>query len=147
MDLVENYASLEFLTRTQKKRLADVVPFLRALMGLRGTASVADLIERIQTAILLEPSAKQQERVQKFMLRATPFANHLSDFLETTALHNEADAYDPRADSVTLMTLHAAKGLEFPVVFMVGCEENLIPYRRGGQLVDVKRNAVCFMWA
>ena len=44
------------------------------------------------------------------------------------ALQSGDDAYDPRADSVTLTSIHAAKGLEFPVVFMVGCEEGLLPY-------------------
>ena len=52
-------------------------------------------------------------------------------------LQSETDAYDPRADRVTLMTLHAAKGLEFPVVFMVGCEEGLLPYVRKGETADV----------
>jgi len=61
---------------------------------------------------------------------AGPFGDRLGDFLEAMALHKETDAYDPRADRVTLMTLHAAKGLEFPAVFIVGCEEGLLPYMR-----------------
>ena len=60
-----------------------------------------------------------------------PFGDHLGDFLETLALQSETDAYDPRADRVTLMSLHASKGLEFPVVFIVGCEEGLLPYGAG----------------
>ncbi len=51
----------------------------------------------------------------------------LSGFLEEVALMTDIDNYDASADSVTLMTLHAAKGLEFPVVFMVGMEEGIFP--------------------
>ena len=40
----------------------------------------------------------------------------------------EAEALDPRAEAVTLMTIHASKGLEFPVVFIAGCEDGIIPY-------------------
>jgi DNA helicase-2/ATP-dependent DNA helicase PcrA len=77
------------------------------------------------------------QRLHQLALRAVPFGDRLADFLEVTALQSETDAYDPRADRVTLMTLHAAKGLEFPVVFIVGCEEGLLPYERKGEAVDV----------
>ena len=60
--------------------------------------------------------------------RAAPLRNRLQDFLTTMALQSGTDLYDQRADRVTLMSLHASKGLEFPVVFIVGCEEGLLPY-------------------
>ncbi len=51
----------------------------------------------------------------------------LDRFLTEIALGAEADALDPRADAVTLLTIHAAKGLEFGVVFVAGCERDLLP--------------------
>lgn len=54
----------------------------------------------------------------------------LAGFLEEVALISDLDSVDDVADSVTLMTLHAAKGLEFPVVFMIGCEESIFPHSR-----------------
>ena len=54
----------------------------------------------------------------------------LADFLEQVALVSEQDAYDEEASSVTLMTLHNAKGLEFPVVFVVGLEDGVFPHYR-----------------
>ena len=54
----------------------------------------------------------------------------LSDFLEQVALVTEQDEYDEEASSVTLMTLHNAKGLEFPVVFIVGLEDGVFPHYR-----------------
>ena len=51
----------------------------------------------------------------------------LSDFLEEVSLITDIDNYDNNADSVVLMTVHSAKGLEFPVVFLPGMEENIFP--------------------
>lgn len=54
----------------------------------------------------------------------------LQEYLEQVALITDLDSYDPSLDRVTLMTLHAAKGLEFPIVFMSGMEEGLFPNAR-----------------
>ena len=54
----------------------------------------------------------------------------LSSFLEGVTLVADIDSYDEKVDAVTLITLHAATGLEFPVVFVVGMEEGLLPHRK-----------------
>jgi DNA helicase II / ATP-dependent DNA helicase PcrA len=69
----------------------------------------------------------------------------LDGFLEQVALVSEQDEYDEEASSVTLMTLHNAKGLEFPVVFMIGMEDGVFPHYRsmgdGAQLEEERRLA------
>jgi DNA helicase II / ATP-dependent DNA helicase PcrA len=54
----------------------------------------------------------------------------LQDFLEGVALVAETDNLEEGASAVTLLTLHAAKGLEFPIVFITGVEENILPHSR-----------------
>ena len=54
----------------------------------------------------------------------------LTAFLEKVSLVSDIDELDEKADAVTLITLHQAKGLEFPVVFIVGLEEGILPHRR-----------------
>ena len=99
---------------------------------------VARLIQRIQAFLApAAPDDKREERLKRLINRAMPFGTRLTDFLESIALQHETDDYDPRADRVALMTLHAAKGLEFPVVFIVGCEEGVIPYRREDEPGDL----------
>ena len=75
-----------------------------------------------------KPTVAQHERIAQLRLRAVPYGTHVADFLDHMALQRGADTFDPRADRVAILSLHAAKGLEFPVVYMVGCEEGLLPY-------------------
>ena len=69
----------------------------------------------------------------------------LQEFLDHAALRSEADDYDESA-SVSLMTLHNAKGLEFPIVFMVGCEEGLFPHSRSVAEDDLEEERrICYV--
>ncbi|MCL4859117.1 MAG: UvrD-helicase domain-containing protein [Caldilineaceae bacterium] len=119
------------------KQAADqVTAFLRELHDVQGALPVTELIDRVDAFVagrLREPrSDAASDRVAQLRRRALPYGAQLGDFLDALALLRETDYYDARADRITLMTLHAAKGLEFPVVFIVGCEETLIPYVRPG---------------
>jgi superfamily I DNA/RNA helicase len=62
---------------------------------------------------------------------AAGFGDDVGGWQRELALAQSADGWDPRADRVSLLTLHASKGLEFPVVLLVGCEEGLLPLRWG----------------
>jgi DNA helicase-2/ATP-dependent DNA helicase PcrA len=82
-----------------------------------------------------ERGEERMENIQEFRASARDYLSFgrieaLTAFLESVSLVADVDSMEDRADAVTLITLHQAKGLEFPVVFMVGMEEGLLPHSR-----------------
>jgi DNA helicase-2/ATP-dependent DNA helicase PcrA len=71
----------------------------------------------------------------------------LETFLDQVSLVTDIDLYEDKGNRVSLMTLHCAKGLEFPVVFIVGMEEGLLPhYRRGDEIEDLEEERrLCYV--
>lgn len=109
---------------------------LQRLRGRIEELHPADLIEELIKAVgyrdyILDgtPQAEDREENLGSLLSDAQNFTALSDFLEEVALMSSVDS-ESGGNKVTLMTLHAAKGLEFPVVFMVGMEEGILPHSR-----------------
>ncbi len=68
---------------------------------------------------------------------AEGFTGTLRDFLDHLLLRQGSDRYNNQAQRIAIMTMHAAKGLEFPVVFIAGCEDGILPYVRKGEKPDM----------
>jgi DNA helicase-2/ATP-dependent DNA helicase PcrA len=110
--------------------------FSRDLCGLKellSAMSVCDQIHHIldQFRIMDAMSGNKafEQDLAAFSDLSGFFKDRGVDFLAHLALEKAQDRYDRAAERVSLMTMHAAKGLEFPVVFIAGCEDGLIPYR------------------
>jgi superfamily I DNA/RNA helicase len=79
-------------------------------------------------------AASVQTAVELLLPLADAAGTDRERFLAELTLATSVDTWDPRADRVSLLTLHAAKGLEFAVVFVVGCEDGLVPLRWGDDM-------------
>jgi DNA helicase II / ATP-dependent DNA helicase PcrA len=106
---------------------------VRALRSPAAPAGGRSLAARLAAAAESgpEPGGDAAEALELLAPLAERCGDDLDRFLAELALGDEVDTWDPRADRVSLLTLHAAKGLEFPVVFLVGCEDGLLPLRFG----------------
>ncbi|MEA2497776.1 MAG: ATP-dependent helicase UvrD/PcrA, partial [Actinomycetota bacterium] len=94
----------------------------------------------------------RQENLKEFMGVATEYEEvaeepGLSGFLERIALITDTDSIDKSDAAVTLMTLHTAKGLEYPVVFIVGMEEGVFPHIRslGDPEAEEEERRLCYV--
>lgn len=116
--------------------LADLLSSLRNIMDETPLPVLFDsLVRRIDYMTYLDDGTPQgesrKENIQELMGVAQSYQDMgLSAFLEEVSLISDIDSWDKDGNAVTLMTLHAAKGLEFPVVFMTGMEETIFPHSR-----------------
>lgn len=128
--------SLEAYLATQLTGQPTIGPVLRAYSSGRrqSFSTVADLLKHLlsksQYLVWLERQPDGEERQQNIdeLLNVTATYAHPGVFLEEIALLADVDTLEREHDRVTCMTLHASKGLEFKHVFLVGCEEGLLPH-------------------
>ena len=158
-------------SRDQADRTAPLPPrsvraltdFQQLIEGLVSASETIDLVELID--LVLERSnykryvQEEAERGEERWENLLEFRNTASDsrhlearealtaFLESVSLVTDTDNVDEKADTVTLITLHQAKGLEFPIVFIVGMEEGLLPHVRSmddpGEMEEERR--LCYV--
>ena len=143
-EAVSNAAAIDGLSSRFVSKLDDLAGIIFELMNLANEAPVEDLIDRVlrDTGYLEElenertPQAQSRiDNLHELISVAQEFAaseeeNNLENFLAHVALVSDIDDTELGDDAITLMTLHSSKGLEFPVVFLVGMEEGLFPHAR-----------------
>ncbi len=137
----EDYPSME-KAAVKLRVFTDVIEQCAALLGSMPLPEVYDeLLQRSGYVTMLETKNDVENRSRLENIRELRSSivgyveNHpddasLSGFLEEIALYTDIEQYDANADAVVMMTMHAAKGLEFPHVFIVGAEEGLFPSLR-----------------
>lgn len=122
--------------RTSLSELGDILDSLRVISEDASVSGLIDsLMRRIDYLRSLDDGTLQgearQENVKELLSVAQEYQDEgLAGFLEEVALISDLDSANFDGDAVTLMTLHAAKGLEFPVIFMAGMEESILPHSR-----------------
>ena len=126
------------MTVAKQRRLAESLDDLKYLISELTPLPLAERISHLASicgarAGGIDSGDIDEDALERLTAHAHRCAGDMERFLATLTLHRDADMVQAKVEKVTLSTLHAAKGLEFPVVFIVGCEDGLIPLHRDGQ--------------
>jgi DNA helicase II / ATP-dependent DNA helicase PcrA len=113
---------------------------LRAKIDLPPHEVIREVLEKTGYRKMLastgdEDDADRLANIEELVTAAKQFhdedaSRSLADFLEQITLASDVDSFDEKSDCVSIMTLHSAKGLEFPVVYMLACEQGILPHNR-----------------
>jgi DNA helicase II / ATP-dependent DNA helicase PcrA len=135
------YAKRSHDLLTRRAGVPDIIREMRL-----ETPAPGDALQQLRTAVQALATTRGERDATVLDIRAagellTPLARRcgpdLDRFRTEISLGAEPDALDPRAEAITLLTLHAAKGLEFDVVFLAGCEKGLLPLSLPGSEPDI----------
>jgi len=135
---------VSFLSSGPKKKIKDFVDMINEFMAMSEVLSINEFIEKVVNGVGYIKELEKEggieaetrlENIREFISVAVDFEvknpdGTLEDFLATISLLSDVDKTEDKENSVTLLTVHSAKGLEFSVVFLVGMEEGLFPIRR-----------------
>src|SRR5262249_11842523 len=155
---LRTYAQAHELSLLSACRRVEFIPAIkgRAMTALRNFAVMMDELAELAQAppdevirqvlektgyrqmLIDSRNEEDQQRlanVEELITAAAQFAQEdssrtIADFLENITLASDLDGWDQEQDCVSIMTMHAAKGLEFPVVFLVAVEQGIIPHLR-----------------
>ena len=141
--VLENAASYDILLRAAPK-LSAFCEMIDTLKKASASMKLGDFVQRVMLDTGYVPTLQREdtieaktrlENLQEFMSVVAEYEKGnedptLAGLLEEISLVADIDAYDEDQDAVVMMTIHSAKGLEFPVVFLAGMEESLFPSRR-----------------
>ncbi len=149
------------ITARSIRPLTGFYQFLSEMVALKEKLSISELTERVMEdsgylgTLRSDDSIESRTRLEnlgEFLSITAEFEREsedksLSAFLETVALVADVDNYNQNQDGATIMTIHSAKGLEFPVVFLVGMEDGIFPHSRSlmdlGELEEERR--LCYV--
>jgi DNA helicase II / ATP-dependent DNA helicase PcrA len=155
LSLLEAAASADRIPTIKGKAAKALIEFSRLLQRLRPLvdAGPEELIRQVldQSGYRkslgdsgIQEDLERLANVEELITAAREFAAEdssrtLADFLESIALSSDLDGWNEEQDCVSIMTLHAAKGLEFPVVFIIAVEQGLLPHERS--LAEAQRTS------
>ncbi|MCH7590849.1 UvrD-helicase domain-containing protein, partial [PVC group bacterium] len=141
-DILKNHQLLDGFNAGTRKKFHGFILLMESLQAAAKNSSISELIQQcirragFEKMFLDENSFESKERLENIRELVSSAREmeldgtilKLEDFLEKVTLASSIEQWDSREDTLSLMTLHSAKGLEFPVVFIVGLEESLLPH-------------------
>jgi uncharacterized protein (TIGR00375 family) len=125
------------MKKNVQQKFFDVSTKLSQIKGQVWGLNIEKKLRFILENRVITPTAEGKARLEAAFNNSSSifqkFDTHKPDFLSKIGLASDTDIYNPQTEKVALLTMHAAKGLEFPVVFISGCENGFIPFQRTGE--------------